>query len=180
MKKTMLSLLAISVVMISCNTAKTYFTSDIRTAVENNHQQLEKIQFYADRDIILTRELTTDETKVSSGKVKFENGHYTQIIKLKKNTPGVCTVVKNNIVGISFELGNNKHLIFSKPKNAKTDEPYRLQISSWLKETAIVEYEGKKFQVQADGANAGIKIKTSLLKKEKTEEREMKGRTIQD
>ncbi|MES2432055.1 MAG: hypothetical protein V4556_14060 [Bacteroidota bacterium] len=178
MKNKYFAFLALPFLMMACSTPKTYFTTSIRNAVESNHQPLEKIQFYADRDIILKRELNIGETKVTSGKVKIENGHYVQIIKLKKNTPGVCTVVKNNIVGISFENGPNKFLTFSKPKNAKAEEPYRLQIADWMNNMGIVEYEGKKFQMQADGANAGIMIRTSVLKTNKTEHRQMSGRTI--
>ncbi len=47
---------------------------------------LKKIQYYADRDIVLKREMETGVTKVSSGKLKLENGHYVNIITLKKNT----------------------------------------------------------------------------------------------
>lgn len=178
MKNKYVSLFVLPLFIIACNSSKTYFTSGIRTAVESNHQPLEKIQFYADRDIVLKREMNIGETKVSSGKVKIENGHYVQIIILKKNTPGICTVVKNNIVGISFENGPNKFLTFGKIKNATSEDPYRLQITDWIKDLGIVEYEGKKYRIEAESANAGIMIKTSILKKNKTEQRQMKGRTV--
>ncbi|UEG49285.1 hypothetical protein LK994_11645 [Ferruginibacter lapsinanis] len=178
MKKKYFGLLLLPFFVIACSSSKTYFTTGIRNAVESNHQPLEKIQFYADRDIILKREMNVGETKVSSGKVKIENGHYVQIIILKKNTPGVCTVVKNNIVGISFENGPNKYLTFGKIKNAKPEDPYRLLITDWVKDMGVVEYEGKKYRIASESADAGIMIKTSVLKKDKTEQRKMKGRTL--
>ncbi len=180
MKKKYLTLLVLPFLAIACSSPKTYFTSSIRSAVESNHQPLEKIQFYADRDIVLRRDMNIGETTVTSGKVKIENGHYVQIITLKKNTPGICTVVKNNIVGISFEAGPNKYLTFGKIKNAKPEDPYRLQINDWVKDVGVIDYEGKKYRIQPEGTTAGIKIKTSLLKKDKREERKMKGRTVND
>lgn len=180
MKKNLTSLWALPFLLIACSTPKTYFTSNIRNAVESSHQPLEKIQFYADRDIVLRRDLNIGETTVSSGKVKIENGHYIQLITLKKNTPGVCVLVKNNIVGISFETGPGKFLTFGKMRNARPEDPYRLQISDWVGQAGVIEYEGKKYRVMEDGANAGIKIKSSVLRKDKKDERKMKGRTVPD
>ncbi len=82
-------LFALPLLLAACSSPKTYFTSSIRNCVENNRVPLEKIQFYADRDIVLRRDMETGETKVNAGVVKFENGHYVNIVTLPKNTP-VC------------------------------------------------------------------------------------------
>ncbi len=173
-------MLALPFLMVACGSPKTYFTSSIRAQVENSHQPLEQIQFYSDRDIVLRRDLQTGETKVTSGKVKIEHGHYVNIITLKKNTPGVCTVVKNNVVGISFESGENKFLNFGKTKFAKPDDPYRILANEWINDYGLITYEGKQYHIQSSGTEASIMIKTKLLKKSKTEEREMKGRKVGD
>jgi hypothetical protein len=173
-------LLLLPFIITACSSSKTYFTSGIRARIENSHQDLEKIQFYADRDIVLRRDMQTGETKVTSGKVKMENGHYVNIITLKKNTPGVCTVVKNNVVGISFEQGDNKLLNFGKTKFAKPDDPYRVLANEWINDYGVVSYEGKQYHIQPSGTEASIMIKTKLLKKSKIEEREMAGRKVGD
>lgn len=177
MKKTYY-LLSLSLVLMACSTSKTYFTSSIRNQVEASHQPLEKIQFYADRDIVLRRDMRTGETKVTSGKVKIENGHYVNIITLKKNTPGVCTLVRNNAVCISFENGDNKFLTFGKTKNAKALDPYRILANEWVNEYGIINYEGEKYHIQPAGTEASIMIKTNVLRKYKVAERQMKGRTV--
>ena len=173
-------LLVLPIVLVACSSPKTYFTSSIRAKVENSHQPLEQIQFYSDRDIVLRREIKTGEAKVTSGKVKFENGHYVNIITLKKNTPGVCTVVKNNVVGISFEQGENKFLTFGKTKFAKPDDPYRILANEWVNDYGVINYDGKQYHIQSSGTEASIMIKSKLLKKSKVEEREMKGRKVGD
>lgn len=178
MKKCAYYLLVLPFILVACSSPKTYFNASIRNKVESSHQPLEKIQFYADRDIVLRRDMNTGETKVTSGKVKIENGHYVNIITLKKNTPGVCTQVRNNTVNISFENGENKYLTFGKTKYAKPDDPYRILANEWVKEYGIIDYEGGKYHLQPAGTEAGIMIKTSVLKKYKVEERKMKGRTV--
>jgi hypothetical protein len=180
MKKTILYLFLIPLLVSACRSSKTYFTAGIRSRVEANQQALEKIQFYADRDIVLRRDMETGETKVTSGKVKMENGHYVNIVTLPKNTPGVCTFVKNNIVGISFETGDNRFLTFGKTKNAQGNDPYRILANDWVSDYGVINYDGKKYHIQSEGTNAALLIKTKLLKKYKVEERIMKGRTVSD
>ncbi len=170
----------LSVISFSCSSPKTYFTSGIRDKVERSHQPLDKIQFYADRNIVLQRELKTGETKVTSGEVRIENGHYINTITLKKNTPGVCTVVKNNALGISFEVGEHKSLTFGKTKNAGVEDPYRILANEWVDDFGLIEYDGKPYHIESAGTDASILIKTSILKKYKTEEREMKGRKVNE
>ncbi len=173
-------LFALPLLLAACSSPKTYFTSSIRNRVENNRVPLEKIQFYADRDIVLRRDMETGETKVNAGVVKFENGHYVNIVTLPKNTPGVCTVVKNNIVGISFEAGDNKYLTFGKTKNAQPNDPYRILANDWVSDYGVINYDGKKYHIQPEGTEAAILIKTKMLKTYSLEERKMKGRTVSE
>jgi len=46
-----LSIVMVPVILASCGSSKTYFTSEVRSRVEASHVPLQKIQFYADRDI---------------------------------------------------------------------------------------------------------------------------------
>jgi len=171
---------SVSLVLVACGSSRTYFTSNIRSRVESNQVPLEKIQFYADRDIVLRRDLETGETRVNAGVVKIENGHSVNIVTLPKNTPGICTVVKNNVVGISFEPGENHYLNFGKTKNAQPNDPYRILASEWVNDYGVVNYDGKKYHIQSEGTNAAILIKTKMLRKNTLEERKMKGRTVND
>jgi hypothetical protein len=166
------------VLLASCGTSKTYFTQSIRQDVERGHVDLSKIQFYADRDIVLRRDLDNGEVKVSAGKVKFENGHYVNIITLKKGTPGVCTLVRNDIVGISFEAGSDRFLTFGKTRHASPSDPYRILANEWVKEYGIIRYEGKDYRIEPSGTEAGILIRSKWARKSQVESREMKGRKV--
>ena len=180
MKKQLYLIILPAIIFTSCSSSKTYFTPDIRRRVEANSVSLTKIQYYADRNIVLKRELEKGETKVISGTVKFENGHNTNIIKLKKGTPGVCTYVGPNKVSISFEMGDGKYLNFGKTRNGTADEPYRILADDWVNDYGVITYEGKQYHIEPAGTEASIKIKTKWLKTTKVEKREMKGRTVSD
>src|ERR1700733_14221861 len=113
-KQYYLAIISALLILASCSDSKTVFTQNIRAKMEVNTVPLTKIQYYVDRDIVLKRELQTGETKVTDGSVKFEDGHFVNIIILKKNTPGVCTMVAPDKLSIAFEMGSGNYLNFGK------------------------------------------------------------------
>ena len=176
-KKTV-SILTITLAFAACSTPKTHFTAAIRSQLAANHQQLNKIQFYNDREIVLRRDVKTGEAKVTDGKVVLENGHNVNIITLKKNTPGVCVLERNNIVGIAFEQNNNNFITFGKTKQARSNDPYRILANEWINEYGVINYDGKPYRIEPAGTEAGIMIKSKILRKLSIQQREMKGRKV--
>ena len=133
--------------LISCSTSKTYFNTHIRNMIEQDGVPLSKLQYYIDRDVVLTREIVKGEAKVTTGVIRFEKGKYQNIITLKKNTPGVCI---NNTPGkllISFEVGDGKVITFGKGKFANQGEAYKILISEWVGSNGLIMYEGKQYMV---------------------------------
>jgi hypothetical protein len=175
-----LAIISSALILASCGNSKTYFTPAIRSRVEANSVPLTKIQYYVDRNITLKRELDKGETKVTAGSVKFENGHYVNIIVLKKGTPGVCTMVSPNKLSISFEMGNGNYLNFGRTHAGTDEDPYRVLANSWVNDYGLITYEGKQYQIQSSGTEASIMIKTKWLRTDKVEKRQMKGRTVTD
>ena len=176
-----LAIISSALILASCGNAKTYFTPAIRDRVQANSVPLTSIQYYVDRDIVLKRELEKGETKVTAGTVKFENGHYVNIIILKKGTPGVCTMASNpNKISISFETGSGNYINFGRTKMGTDDDPYRVLANSWVSDYGIVTYEGKSYHIESAGTEASIMIKTKWLTTNKVEKRQMKGRTVTD
>jgi len=177
MRNNSLIVIALLVVITSCSSSKTYFSTQVRQKVESTGTPLTQLQFYVDRDVELSREILKDETKVTSGIVRFENGKNLNIITLKRNTPGVCTKVLPDKVLISFEIGDDKYLTFGKTKYATDSDPYKILANSWIGDYGAITYEGKNYFIHA-GTNASILIKTSELNNEEINKRQMKGRTI--
>lgn len=161
----------------SCSSSKIYFSTAIRQKVENIGTPVTQLQFYIDRDVELSREILKDETKVTSGEIRFENGKNLNIITLKKNTPGVCTKVLPDKIIISFEVGDDKFLTFGKTKFALDTDPYKILANSWIGDYGSINYEGKKYFIHK-GGNASVLIKSSELNNVEVNKRKMKGRVI--
>jgi len=179
-KYSYLAVLSSALILASCANSKTYFTPAIRQRVEANSVPLTNIQFYVDRNIELRRELDKGETKVTAGTVKFENGHYVNIITLKKGTPGVCTNIFPGKLSISFEMGSGNYLNFGRTRMGTDNDPYRVLANSWVNDYGIITYEGKQYHIEEAGTEASVLIKTKWLKTTKVEKRAMKGRTVSE
>ena len=108
--------LFIATALFSCSTSKKYFTPDVRAKIERAGVPLEKLQFYVDRDVQLTREVPTTETEIKKGSVKVIDGKTVKVINLSKDTKGICTKSVNDKVLVSFEDGSQDFLTFGKNK----------------------------------------------------------------
>ena len=168
----------------SCATIpKSYFTVDTRNKVEEKSIPVDKLQYYIDKDVELRRELSSRDAKVSSGKVKFENGKYINIILLKGGTLGVCTQIRNNSLDIAFESGDGKNLTFSVPERAGSNAVYSLSAGQWLRnyntaEIGKITYDGEVYFMRFNGARPKLMIKKSATDKYEVNKRVMSGRKI--
>ena len=192
MKKHVALLLIVVVLFSSC---RVLFTEQLRQKAEKQNIDLTKIQFYNSDKIVLTRTLASSEVSLASGKVTFQNGIYTEIIKIKKNTRGKCDMVGSNILNISFEIGNNRSLVFEnnfnnyqlKPTNCKIvkrtsttlntnsgkGQPLTQQVVKNVNECTL-NYEGKVYQTELS-VMPKLLIKKRQINKNKTSVRPAKG-----
>ncbi|WP_315817836.1 hypothetical protein [Paraflavitalea speifideaquila] len=168
----------IVLVLASCSTPKTYFTSSVRSKIEASNIPVTKLQYYVDRDVELRREVASGSAQVSAGVVKFENGKYVNIITLKKNTPGVCTRAYDDKMDISFEVGEGRYLTFGKLKR-DSRAPYTLYADNWGRELGEIKYDGKTYYILPSGSEARLMIKKNALNTLKIEKREMQGRRVE-
>jgi hypothetical protein len=166
------------VMLTSCASSKSYFTSDVRTRIEKNGISVEKLQFFVDRDVELRREVSSRDAKVTSGKVKLVNGHYLNIIDLKRNTPGVCTGFYSNSLNVTFESGDGQYLSFGVPTYGTTNI-YQILAQDWTNGgRGKVIYEGNTYFIQPKGVEARLLIDKSVIDKMQVKKRTMQGRTV--
>jgi len=112
------------------------FTQDLRDDLVKNNIDLKKIQYYNSQKIVLSRFLSSTETKVTAGEVKLEKGKYIEIIEIKKNTPGVCDSVFEDRLNIKFEAGPNKYIAFKKAN--KYQGYYEMYADEWTKKNIVI------------------------------------------
>lgn len=177
--KIILGLCTVLVVTLSSCSRKISFNTEVRNRVAATNTPLTKLQYYVDRTVELKRVVSSGETKVSSGTIKVENGKSIQIIKLKRNTPGVCTAIAGDRVSISFEDGDNKNLVFVMPRTGNIKSSYVLQLANIDKNNnATVNYGGTVYQVSSNGMFAKLKVKKSVATKVNVKKSKMKGRKL--
>ncbi len=181
LKYFLLSSLILSIFLSSCFTTKTTFvTPQVRTKIEKTGFTVEQLQYYIDRDIELTREVSKADAKLIKGNIQIEDGKYIEIVKLAKMTEGICITNYPDKLLISFEKGSNKFLTFGKTQNAMPTDPYRLLASSWLENgDGMIKYDGQLYHI-TKGTEASIVIKSKFLKKgDNVKVRKMEGVKIQ-
>lgn len=150
------------------------FTQAIRENVESYDITLDQIQFYNSHKIVLYRNLSYEETKVASGKIRFENGEFIERVIIKKNTPGVCEGFTDQIIDVAFEQGENRQLKFVRDSQDK----YRISALEWNNKEGKVAYDTTFFYISQGGEHALLKVKLEDIFKFKTEERVAPGRSI--
>lgn len=162
-------------ILAGCTTPKSFFTVDTRARIEYKKEPLNQLQFYIDRDVELRRELASNDVKIKSGKVAFENGRYVNIILLKKFTPGVCTEASEGKLKITFDTGLDNTLSFGVKKTAKSSDAYQLMADRWVNSIGRVFYNDEMYYIQPAGADAKLMVNKSAVNKSEIDKHVMKG-----
>lgn len=175
MTKRFLPLLAIIVLMIlaSCNPT-IYFTQDMRNNLHDNRLEIEDVQFYVSRKLVIKRNLTYDETKIARGEIKFENGQYVEEIVIPKNTPGVAVSHKRNRIDVAFEQGFNRDLNFV----LNDENLYQITAMTWENDYGKIKYDTLVYFMEPGGDKALLKVKKDNIYNFQKKKRVVKGRTV--
>jgi hypothetical protein len=161
-------LLLFALTLFGCN-RKIYFTPSIKKQLITYNQPLEQVQFYVSKKISFKNETLTID---SLGNKNFS----TKIIKLKKNTPGICIDSRDSLLFMQFEKGKANNLIFGVSGKSKPNEHYRILAYNWSKYAGVIKYEDLPYKIDIFDAFASLKIQANLLKR--LEKKEVQKRTL--
>ena len=157
MKLSLLYVLFGSVLLASCSPRYTYFTESLYEKQNWDQDDIRRIQFYVSHDIVLTREVSDGETKITEGKIRIINGRKVQQIIIKERTPGVLVLMpKENRFAISFEEDDDAYLMFG--PNPKYYQRFALLAQDWEKERGKVHYKGQLYDVDNSSAFAALMV----------------------
>lgn len=172
--KFILPLFVVVFFLSSCS-KNIYFTQSIRENLMKHHVNVNKVQFYTSKKIILKRDLTYEETKVARGTIRLENGHYVELIIIPKNTPGVAEDSARNSLQVAFENGKNRAL------NFVLNDKKRYQISAqvWSDGYGKVAYDTLIYFIEPSSDKAVLMVKKDDIYNFQKKVRTVKGKEVE-
>jgi hypothetical protein len=163
---------------VACSPSLTPFTERIHNELDFSEDDLQKIQFYLSEDIVLTRNLGGEESRITDGKIKVVNGREVEEIVFEKGTPGILLFTpKRERLAISFEVGgNDKYLMFG--PNERAGGRYVLLAKEWRKSRGKVSYNGKTYETGSSSAYSSLMVDIDKYRKVSYQSSKAKGRKV--
>ena len=171
MKKIFYAFLTLSI-LASCS-SKVPFTTKALTDYKLTNDDVQKLQFYVQGDLVLTNGRSDNSTKTGELVIKDEQ-NWNKII-IASGTRGVVEKVEGDILYVSFEEGKNL-----KYKASPTDGKYRMKSEKFdpRKRMGTVTYGGEEFLVSSNGLQAFLVFKLKNSTKRQSNARSVKGRKL--
>jgi len=148
---------ALSLFVVSCSPTYSYFTDDLYQEHRWSQEDIQRIQFYLSKDIVLSRRIAEDQSNIKEGKINVQNNRREELVVVKSGTPGVLVIMPNeNRFGISFENDDKAYLMFG--PNPNLDNHYCLLAQEWQGDSGEVHYKDDLYHVNAESADACLMI----------------------
>ncbi len=165
-------------ILTSCSPRYTYFTKRLYEEEKWTADDVESIQFYLSKDIVLTRTLGADETRISGGKVSVIKGRQVEQVILRAGTPGVLVhMPTEDRFAISFEEATDDAFLMFGP-NANQGDRFVLLAQEWQQHTGQVHYKDNLYTVDAESAFSSLMIDLKKEGQSKYSAHRVTGRTV--
>lgn len=163
----------------SCSPVYTYFTQDLYEQQKWSEEDLQRVQFYTSRDIVLVRHLGSGESTITGGKIIIKNNQRYEKVVIPQGTPGVLVLMpREDRMAISFEAGDNDAFLMFGP-NPEYGNRFALLAQTWEKEQGQLHYKDKVYDVDAEYAYAALMVDMRKEGQEEYATKNVKGRTIE-
>ena len=150
-------LFTLSLFVVSCSPTYSYFTDDLYREQHWSQEEIQRVQFYLSKDIVLSRTIAEDQSNIKDGKINIQNNSREELVVVKSGTPGTLVIMpKENRFGISFENDDKAYLMFG--PNPKLNNQYCLLAQEWQADHGEVHYKDELYHVNAESADACLMI----------------------
>lgn len=175
----------LSLTLSSCGPSRIYFTVDTKLRLDKAGIGLQKVQFYPSADIVLVRQISTEEVDVVKGKVKIEGGRKVEEIIIPAGTPGICEFNDERSMRVSFDQGDGKLLVFQVERrdgNVVPGSYFKIAAKEWITlnsggRVGTIDYNGKVFTM-VRGQDTRLMIDKSVISKTERNTSVAKGRKV--
>jgi len=165
------------ILLVSCTPRYTYFTESLYEKQNWTQEDVKRIQFYVSEDIVLTRAISDDKTKITEGKIRIINGKKVQQIIIRERTPGVLVMMpEEDRFAISFEEDDDAYLMFG--PNPKYYERFALLAKDWERDRGQVHYKGQLYDVDNSSAFSALMVDLKREGESQYVTKRVQGRTV--
>ncbi|MBD3317409.1 MAG: hypothetical protein GF344_16595 [Chitinivibrionales bacterium] len=147
-----LLLMTAAALLSSCTTG---FTHRTRLKISESDVDIERVQFYTNKKIVLRRDVRRDERvrTTKGGKLTVENGRVVETVRIGRKTPGVCTAVTDTTLILRVGESESSVLQFR-----REGDDYVLDRGTASKNQVL--FESRTYEVLR-GAECALRIKRS-------------------
>lgn len=152
------------------------YTKELHDRLIGDGIDLRKVQFFIDQKVVLSRFIDSSGTEVKSGIIRFNKGKYINEIIIPAYTPGICELMEDDGLRISFETSGS----FIKFLNDPTYSPkfFIVNGANWEKGTAEIPYENSIFRASCAACSSVSEVKLAV-KQSDIDKLDRRTRTLQ-
>jgi len=176
----MKQILALSVVILmlsSCSKNLVPYSGFLKEQHGWSASEVERIQFYTSKDIVLYRDFAGSQTKIENGSIKIKDGRKVEEIVIKAGTPGIAVwQAEDERYGISFDKSDDQFLTFG--PNPDKRKRYYLMASEWDGKIGYVTYNGIKYKTNPQSTEAILLVDLKKIRKINVKSYTAKGRVV--
>lgn len=180
LRKTSWYLASFAVVILSltsCGPKLLPFTQSMYDRYTWNESDLEKIQFYLSREVVLRNASAEGQSTIEDGKIKDEVNRNIDQVVIPAKTPGILVYLpKANRFGISFESDGGEYLMFG--PNPKSGGKYVLLAKSWKNRTGEITYGNRLYTADLGASFAHLMVNIKKVNKVGIKQKVAGGRTV--
>lgn len=175
MKTIALAATAFVLITSACN-KKVIYNTNLRASLDSKTITPEKLQFYIDRDLEMRREVASNNTKITDGKIQQTKGKQIELLNLKELTPGICVSFNDSSLRVAFDQQN--YLTFVAQSIDPNYTNYMLQTSINKNGQHEVDYGNQTYIIPETATHAVLLVKRKDANKIKVKSKTIKGRKI--
>lgn len=164
-------LLGLVILLGSACSPRLLFTEQNREHLDAQGLDIERVQFYTDKEIVMRRKMESKETKVSNGEIRQIDGERTQEIRIPRGTPGIVDQVEAEKIWLAFEDCKGCELRFYK----NSFDTYQVDADDWIEKRGQIKYNGKTFYMIPPHNDALLMVKKREIYKPNKNSRVAKG-----
>lgn len=174
--KQLFGLLSLVVFLSSCGSL-TPFTQDLYSDLNLQESTVKKVQFYLSKDLVLYKEIGSEQASIENGKIRMKEGKKIQEIVIRKNTPGVVIFMpKEDRFAVCFDRDDDNYLMFG--PNNRYNSNFTLLGKEWSKQVGKVTYGGEVYYTSSRNALASLLVNVNKIKKSSVKRKTTLGRKV--